>query len=193
MRAGKSHRATETELEPQSDECLRLLKAPIESMRNAARELRPAQGREHGILRPTHMQNDRQFIAAGEFELRAQKPFLPRDIDIRHETIQADFPHGDGATLRKQGVERVEIAFIGPVDVKRMNAQRRKNPWRRLRQMQHPVEARMIDGGYDEPVHPDAPRPFEHRRPISVEFGGVEMEMGIDQQLSSPAPDAGAQ
>ena len=58
--------------------------------------------------------------------------------------------------------------------------------------MQYPVEARMIDGGHNEPVHPDAPRPFEHRRTIGVEFGGVEMEMGIDQQLSSPAPDAGA-
>ena len=150
-------------------------------MRNAARNPGSPQGRKHGIQRPAHMEDDRQTMATRQPELRGKECLLPRSIETRHMMIQPDFPYGHGAAFCKQGIERIEIGFIGAIDVQRMNAERRKNAGRRPGQRQHAREPFAVDGGHDK--FSDACRACtcEQRRAIRVELNCVEMKMCIDQ------------
>jgi hypothetical protein len=95
--------------------------------------------------------------------------------------IQPDLPYGHGATLRKQGIEYIEIGFVGTVDVERMNTERRKNAGCRFSQRQYPRESLAVDGRHDKPVDIRGARARKHCRAIRIELDRVEVKMRVDQ------------
>jgi hypothetical protein len=127
------------------------------------------------------MEDDRQIMTARQRELRGKECLLPRSVEAPHMTIQPDFPHGHGVALRKQGIKRIEIGFIGMVNSERMNAERRKNARRRPGQRQHPRESIPVDGRHDERSDARCARPCKQRRTIRIELNCVKMKMRVDQ------------
>jgi len=159
-------------------------------VRDAARNPDPPQGCEYGILRPAHMEDDRQIMTTRQPELRNEECLLPRNIKSRYMTIQPDFPYGYGATLRKQGIERIEIGFIGAIDSERMNAERRKNAGGRSGQRQHARKPFAVDGRHDKPLDARRARPCKQRRAIRIELDCVEMKVRVDQHNLKPFASA---
>ena len=78
-------------------------------------------------------------------------------------------------------VQQLEIGFMRLPDVHRMNAEGVTAIRVRGAQRCHGLEIRRPDRRHQKTADAGSPRRRQHRRPIAVELGGVQMAVGVDQ------------
>lgn len=101
-RAAVGHRPAESQLEAEGDEGFRLLPAAVEGVGNAAADGDTAQMPDDLIDGPPHMQDDRQVVLAGQFELGGEKALLARQIEFGKVAVETDFPTATGRSRWSQ-------------------------------------------------------------------------------------------
>ena len=122
----KRQRPAKTQLEAHGDELLRLLHTAIERVGNAALHWRLAQTLEKQISTAPHMQDDGQVELLRQFQLRFVKELLPRHVQTRHKTIEADFTQRHqarvGSVLFQSGAQGLQVGLMGLRGVHRVYA-----------------------------------------------------------------------
>jgi len=148
---------------------------------DTAAPARPAKLAQHRLHRTAHVQDHRQTVAAGEFELRDEEFPLPRRIDIGHEVIKPDLADCVRSALRQQRVKPVEVIHARLRHIERMDAERRADVAARGGECAHRIEAVAVDRRNDEAAHAGTACLGDESISIAVELGRVEMNVRVDQ------------
>ena len=185
QRSGKRHGAAESEHATEIDEGRGLLDAAVESMSDAASRAQPAKMLEHTVLSTTHMHDHRQIKVTSDAKLLDKESLLFCPVKARHEMIESDLADPDQTRIVDRPANRLtqgdQFGILGLLDMKRMDAERIAHA---LMARSKRGDRRKIEGANRR--HHDAGNArgqgrIDHVIPVRIEFGGIEVAVGIDE------------
>ena len=108
---------------------------------------------------------------------------MPSAVNALNKHIEPDFAHRHWRMKGEVFTQRHQIRFLRGVDVERMNAEGdfHAGP---AAQRAHSFEVVSCHRGHHHAAHTLPPCPLDHRLAVGIEFGGVEMAVGVDQHVS---------
>ena len=179
----EGHRAAEAEPQSALDELQRLGLAAVEGMRDAAGRLDAAQALQQAVGRAPHMQDHRQPGVARQLQLGEVETLLHLRVQPGHEEVEPDLAHGHQprivAPLAQCLGQLLDLVLRRLHHVQRVDAQRIGQA---MGVGQRPNRTEVERGHRRQHLHPDAGglRTRQHRLAIRVEFGRVEVAVGVD-------------
>ncbi|MBS1210233.1 MAG: hypothetical protein H6R19_2631 [Proteobacteria bacterium] len=184
-RAGIGHCATKAQFETPVNEGLRLLHAAIEGMCDAAPYRMAPQVFEHPVLGTPGMEDHGQIELTGQLQLLDEKPILVSRISFFLIRIQSDLPHRPRSPFGKQTAQTLDIRFLCPVDIQRVDPESMRTTRMLIRQLAY----RSTIGNFHRRQHktgyPDVLCRIDDRSTIRVEFNGIQMEVSVNEHGGS--------
>ena len=129
------------------------------------------------------MQDHRQPVIVGQPQLFHVEKLLPHAIEIRHEMIEADLPHGYQARVASVGgeglVQTLEIRILRGGSEQGVDTERvAVTPL--VSQQPDALEMVCRNARQHAMVHPGTRGMFAHVQAVGVELGRVQVAVGID-------------
>jgi hypothetical protein len=185
QRAREGHGAAKSEHATEIDEGRGLLDAAVEGMSNTASRTQAAKMLEHTVLGTAHMHDHRQVKVAGDAKLLDEKALLFGPIKAGYEMIESDLADSDQTRIADRPADRLtqgdQFGIGSLIDMKRMDAERIAHA---LMARSKRGDRRKIEGANRR--HHDAGNArgqgrIDHVIPVRIEFGGIEVAVGIDE------------
>ena len=140
---------------------------------------------------PPDVQQHRQFELTGEFQLLDKIELLARRVAVGHVEVEADLADGHRLLALQPVAQHGQVGFLRLRHIERMDAVGRDTARVTFDAGFDLAEAVDRNRRHDNARYPSRERRRMHRVTIGIEFGRVEVTVGVDQHPTNGKSGAG--